>query len=147
MRMSMSTTVGLKRAALSTASTPLRASATTSMSGSPDEQHPEAGADHRLVVGDEHADLMRRPRSSGRRVREHEAAAGRGARAHLAAVDLDALAHADEPVAEAVARRRADAVVADLDLQLVGARSGRARRAWPARACLSAFVSPSWTIR
>src|SRR5205823_14268367 len=38
---------------------------------------------------------------------------------HLAAVDLDALADADEAVAEAVARRGADAVVADLELQLV----------------------------
>ena len=38
---------------------------------------------------------------------EDEAAAGRGARGHLAAVDLDALADADEPVAEAVARRGA----------------------------------------
>src|SRR5205823_10347388 len=40
--------------------------------------------------------------------------------AHLAAVDLDAFADADEPVAETVARRAALAVVAYLDVQLVG---------------------------
>ena len=40
---------------------------------------------------------------------------------HLAAVDLDALADADEPVPEAVARRRPRAVVAHLDLELVRA--------------------------
>src|SRR5205823_1715424 len=51
---------------------------------------------------------------------EDEAATVGGARAHLAAVDLDAFADADEPVAEAVARRVARAVVAYLDLQLVG---------------------------
>ena len=38
--------------------------------------------------------------------------------AHLAAVDLHALADADEAVAEAVARRSAEAVVAHLELQL-----------------------------
>ena len=32
------------------------------------EQHPEAGADHRLVVGDEHADRHGRSPASGRRV-------------------------------------------------------------------------------
>ena len=51
---------------------------------------------------------------------EHEAAVGCRACGHLAAVDLDAFADADEAVAEAVARRGADAVVAYLDAQLVG---------------------------
>ena len=58
MRMSISTTVGSKRAAWATASRPLLASATTSMSGLVGEQHAEAGAHHRLVVGDEDADLI-----------------------------------------------------------------------------------------
>ena len=69
------------------------------------EQHAEAGADHRLVVGDEDAD-RHRPVAAEREARaEDEAAPGARARGHLAAVDLDALADADEPVAEAVARR------------------------------------------
>ena len=104
MRMSISTTVGLKRAACWTASRPLRASATTSMSGSRGEQHAEAGADHRLVVGDEHADHASLPgqRQAGG---EPEAAAVRGAGGHLAAVELHALADADEPVAGRRRRR------------------------------------------
>ena len=66
---------------------------------------------------------------------EDEAALGRAARGHLAAVDLDALADADEAVAEAVARRAASAVVADLDAAARRARSGRSRRrGWRARA-------------
>src|SRR6266516_6206273 len=51
---------------------------------------------------------------------EDEAAPVRAPGAHLAAVDFYALADADEPVAETVARRAALAVVAYLDLQLVG---------------------------
>ena len=51
---------------------------------------------------------------------EDEPALGGRTRAHLAAVDLDALADTDEPVPEAVALRAAPAVVAYLDLQLVG---------------------------
>ena len=66
--MSISTTVGRKRAAFSTASSPLLASATTSMSSLAGEQHAEAGADHRLVVGYEDADRHRRLAVSGRRV-------------------------------------------------------------------------------
>ena len=66
---------------------------------------------------------------------------------HLAAVDLDALADADEPVAEAVARRGAGAVVAHLDLAPRPAGSGRSRPRRLARACLSAFVRPSCTMR
>ena len=56
MRMSISTTVGSKRAALSTASRPLlglRHDLDVLLAG---EQHAEPGADHRLVVGDEDAD-------------------------------------------------------------------------------------------
>ncbi len=68
MRMSISTTVGWKRAALATASSPLLASATTSMSVLAREQHAEAGADHRLVVGDEDADAHGARPPSGRRV-------------------------------------------------------------------------------
>ena len=67
-RMSIRMTVGWKRAALATASSPLLASATTSMSGLPREQHAEPGAHHRLVVGDEDADAHRASRVSGRRV-------------------------------------------------------------------------------
>ena len=62
----------------------------------------------------------RRRRSSGRRALRTKPPPGAVPARHLAAVDLDALADADEPVAEAVARRGALAVVADLDLQLVG---------------------------
>ena len=66
------------------------------------EQHAKAGAHHRLVVGDEHADAHGRlPQRKARA--EDEAAAGRRAGGHLAAVDLHALADADEAVAEAVA--------------------------------------------
>ena len=84
------------------------------------EQHAEAGANHRLVVGDEDADRHRRLAHDRQPRREDEPAAVRGAGGHLAAEDLHALADADEPVAEPVARRDAVAVVADLDLQLVG---------------------------
>ena len=66
---------------------------------------------------------------------------------HLAAVDLDALADADEAVAEA--RRSSQAPrpsSRDLDLELLGAVAD-VTSARPARACLSEFVSPSWTIR
>ena len=80
------------------------------------EQHPEAGAHHRLVVGDEDADRHGRSPLEREACGEDEAALGCRACGHLAAVDLDALADADEPVAEAVARRAAAAVVADLDL-------------------------------
>ena len=51
---------------------------------------------------------------------EQEAALGAGPGGHLAAVDLDALADADETVTGAVVRRGALAVVADLDLDMVG---------------------------
>ena len=100
MRMSISTTVGRKRAAFSTAS-----SAVAGLGDDLDvllagEEHAEAGADHRLVVGDEDADAHARPSAGEGKARaEHEAAAVLAARAHLAAVDLDALAHAREAVA------------------------------------------------
>ena len=50
---------------------------------------------------------------------EHEPTFLRGSRAHLTTVELDAFADADEPVAEAVARCAAVAVVPYLDPQLV----------------------------
>ena len=111
------------------------------------EQHPEAGADHRLVVGDEHAD-RHAPVAAEREARaEDEAAAVAAPGGHLAAVDLDALADADEPVAEAVARRRCRRRRRAPRAAARRARSGRSRRRWLARACLSALVRPSWTIR
>ena len=70
------------------------------------EQHPEAGAHHRLVVGDEHADRHARSPPSGSRVLSTKPPPFAAPARHLAAVDLDALADADEPVAEAVARSR-----------------------------------------
>ena len=81
------------------------------------EQHAKAGADHRLVVGDEDAD-HRDSSLSGRRVLRTKPPPV-AVPAHLAAVDLDAFADADEPVPEAVGRRAAQAVVAYLDLELV----------------------------
>ena len=55
-RMSISTTCGWNRAAWAIASSPLAASATTSMSGSSASSIRKPGADHRLVVDDEHPD-------------------------------------------------------------------------------------------
>ena len=107
------------------------------------EQHPKAGAHHRLVVGDEHADRHGRSSPSGRRVLRTNPPSGRRACSHLATVDLDAFADADEPVPEAVARRAAPAVVAYLDLELVGPIADGRRRRQLARACLSALVRPS----
>src|SRR5438067_4901413 len=52
---------------------------------------------------------------------EDEAALARGARAHLAAIDLHALADTDEAVAVPIAWRRPAAVVAYLDVELIGA--------------------------
>ena len=118
MRMSIRITFGPKRAALSTASSPLLASPTTSMSGSSARsmRKPARTIDWSSTTSTR-ISIVTSP--SGRRVAEHEAAPVRDAGAHLAAVDLHALADADEPVAEAVARRAAEAVVADLELQRV----------------------------
>jgi hypothetical protein len=57
--MSISTTVGRKRAALSTASIPVARLGDDFDVGLAGEQHAEACADHRLVVGDEDADAHR----------------------------------------------------------------------------------------
>ena len=83
------------------------------------EQHAKAGANHRLVVGDEHTDRHGPSPPTGRRVLSTKPPSVRRPCAHLTAVDLDALADAHEPVPLAVARRAALTVVADLDLQLV----------------------------
>ena len=67
--MSINTTVGWKRAALLDgldAVLGLGDHVDVLLAG---EEHPEAGADHRLVVGDEDADRHDRPPASGRRVR------------------------------------------------------------------------------
>ena len=116
----MRTTVGWKRAALSTAS-----SAVARLGDDLDvllagEQHAEAGAHHRLVVGDEHANRHGRSPPTGRRVLSTKPPPFAAPVRHLAAVDLDALADADEPVAEAVGRRAARPSSRYLDLQLVG---------------------------
>ena len=119
--MSISTTAGSKRAAFSTASRAvarLRDDVDVGLAG---EQHAEAGADHRLVVGDEHADGHRPPPSSGKLVLSTKPPPFAGAGGHLATVDLHPLADADQAVAEPVAGRGAAAVVADVDPQLVGA--------------------------
>ena len=68
MRMSISTTVGLEARRLVDRLEPvarLGHDLDVLLAG---EQHAEAGAHHRLVVGDEHADAHGRVRSSGRRV-------------------------------------------------------------------------------
>ena len=90
--------------------------------------------------------IARRPASGRRVLRTKPPPLAEPAR-HLAAVDLDPLADADEPVAEPVAGIRAAAVVAYLDLQLVArVADDRRPRGWR-RACLSALVRPSWTMR
>ena len=119
MRMSIRTTVGSKRAALSTASSPLLASATTSMSSSPASSMRKpartidwsSATSTRIVIADSSLEWEARA--------EDEPAPGRRSCAHLTAVDLDALADADEPVPEAVGRRAAQTVVAYLDLELI----------------------------
>ena len=63
---------------------------------------------------------MRREMAEGQACAEDETASGCRSCGHLAAVDLDAFADADEPVPEAVARGAALAVVAYLELKLVG---------------------------
>ena len=78
---------------------------------------------------------------------EDEAASGRRSGGHLAAVDLDTLADADEPVAEAVARRGCRCRRRAPRSAPRRAGSGRSRPRRLARACLSAFVRPSWTMR
>ena len=67
MRMSISTTVGSKRAAFWTASSPFVASATTDEVGLVGEQHAKARPDQRLVVGHEDADAHGPCPSSGNR--------------------------------------------------------------------------------
>ena len=119
MRMSISTTVGRKRAAFSTASRPLLASATTSMSASPASSMRKPARTIAWSSATSTRIVTPRPRRAAGGC-EHEAAAVLAARAHLAAVELDALADADEAVAEAVASPSGRAVVADLDAQLLG---------------------------
>src|SRR3954467_10201310 len=135
MRMSISTTAGSKRAAFSTASAPVRASATTSMSGSPASRRRKpartmawsSATRTRMVMAGAPAGTLRRARGVSQRPfqreagGQHEAAAVHGAGAHLATVDLHPLADADEAMAEAVARRGAAAVVAHVDPQLARA--------------------------
>ena len=84
------------------------------------EQHPEARADHGLVVGDEDSDRHDRSEASGRRVLSVKPPPLLPTCSHLAAVELDALADADQSVAVAVARGRAGAVVVHFDPDLVG---------------------------
>ena len=109
------------------------------------EDQPEAGADERLVVGDEDADHA--ASSIGSRRADDVAAAVARAALELAAAERDPLAHAHQPVPAAVlagvaARRRS--------------RSRARARFAPQRtfthACagpayLSAFVNASWTTR
>src|SRR5688572_24694862 len=127
MRMSIKTTAGRKRAAFSTASSPLLASATTSMSGSPESsmRKPARTIDWssatrtRTVIGFERCSCVLPVKGEARA--EDEAPVGCGPRVHLAAVDLHPFADADEAVAETVGRRGARAVVDDFELDLVGA--------------------------
>ena len=83
------------------------------------EEHPEAGPDHRLVVGDEHPGGHEALRGDGSRVLRTNSPSGSARARHLAPVDLHALANPDEAVSQAVADRRAGAVVPHLDLHLV----------------------------
>ena len=116
----MRTTVGSKRAAFSTASSPfarLRDHLDVLLAG---EQHAEAGPDEGLVVGDEDADRHAAWSAIGRRAPRTNPPSGAGSRTHLTAVDLHSLAYPDEAVAPAVALHRTASVVAHLDPQLFG---------------------------
>ena len=109
MRTSISTTSGR--------SSPARADRLAAVGGLADdldvglgvEDHPEAGAHERLVVGEQDADHRARPRRSGRPRADREAAAGRGPasscrrRARRARACREAVA---APVAAARRRRR-----------------------------------------
>ena len=92
-----------------------------------------------------------RPRLQRQPRRQREAALGRRARAgpQLAAVDRHALAHAHQAVAAAVwrSRRAPRPSSRHLEHDLVARRSAPPPRARAGPACLSALVSPSWTIR
>ena len=68
------------------------------------EQHAEAGADHRLVVGDENTDRHGLSSAIGSRVLRTNPPSGAVLRGHLAAVDLDAFADADETMPETIVR-------------------------------------------
>src|SRR3712207_4548636 len=120
--MSMSTTCGWWRAAWVTASRPLPASATTSMSGSSASsiRSPARTMDWssttsvRIVMASPPIDRKPGP--------EHEASRLTGTREHVTAEDLHAFADTDQPVPQAVLlATRASTVVAHLDLQLSGA--------------------------
>ena len=67
-------------------------------------------------------------------------------RFELAPVDGDPLAHPDQSVAAAVAAAVAGAVVRDRELDVAVAVADD-DLGLAARACLIAFVSPSWTSR
>ena len=67
MRMSISTTSGRSARTWSIASRPSEASPTTSISGLGVEDHPEAGADERLVVDEQDADHARASTGSSAR--------------------------------------------------------------------------------
>ena len=96
------------------------------------QQHREAAAHERLVVGDRDPDHSGTPRTGAGD--DAEPAAGRRAGRERAAVHADALAHAHEPVA-AVGRAAVDAatVVGDLEPDRAGLvvdhRRWRSRRA------------------
>ena len=142
-RMSISTTVGSNRRRLLDRLQPgarLGDHLDVRLAG---QQEPEARADHRLIVGDEDRGSSQRRGAWRARSRRRSTDPA----AHRAAVDLHPLADADEPVAEPVVGRGAATVVAHLDPQLVRRVARRRTSARRARACFSAFVSPSWTIR
>ena len=111
----------------------------------------EAGAHHRLVVGDDDAQPahVRRLGVGQRRRAPRSRAPARGLRDERAAEQRGALAHAGEAVAAAAfARRlRAVAVVGDRQLERLGPVRQRDRRVRRAPACLTTLVRASCTIR
>ena len=115
------------------------------MSASELEDHAEAGAHHRLVVGEQDADGHQAP-VAGKRARTEKPAPRAGL--ERAAVERDALAHPDQAVAAAVGRPRGPRVAAvdDLDLELRRGAPQTASTCAPG-ACLSTLVSASWRIR
>ena len=108
------------------------------------EQQPQAGADDRMVVDDEHAD-----RSSQRHLGdERRARSRRRLDREPAAEQRDALAHPDE--AEPVRRAALGSKPPPSSSTTAATDASRRVRtmltAWR-RACLTMFVSASWTIR
>ena len=114
--MSIRTTSGLSARAAVDRLAPVRRLADDLDVGLGVEDHPEAGADERLVVGDQDPDHSCGA-SSGSCARNDEAAAVARPGLERAAAQRDALAHPDEPVPVGPSPFAPTAVVGDLELE------------------------------